>query len=107
MLQLGNKDPKPTNTSNIATTRGTSTVIPYHGELSQKLHSVFKDYNISTHFKPTNTILQALVHPKDKHPKGLVSGVVHGIQCSETFDCDFFTHNVSSLHEYIFLLVKI
>ena len=98
MLQLRNKDSKPTNTSNTTTTRGTSTVIPYHGELSQKLSWVFKDYNISTHFKPTDTIRQALAHPKDKHPKGLVSGVVYGIQCSETFDCDFFTRNAMSVH---------
>ena len=54
----------------------------------EKLRRVFKDYNISTHFKPTNTIRQALVHPKDKQQKGRVSGVVCGIQCSETFDCN-------------------
>ena len=87
-LQVGNKDSKPTITSNNTTAKGTSMVIPYHGELSEKLRRVFKDYNISTHFKPINTIRQTLVHPKDKQPKGRVSGVVYGIQCSETFDCN-------------------
>ncbi|XP_072014953.1 LOW QUALITY PROTEIN: coiled-coil domain-containing protein 150-like [Amphiura filiformis] len=36
----------------------------------------FTDHGITTHFKPTNTIRQSLVHPKDKQPKGRISGVV-------------------------------
>ena len=64
-----------------------SVTIPYHGDLSEKLKRIYRDHGITTHFKPTNTLRQSLVHPKDKQPKGRVSGVVYGVQCSEDLAC--------------------
>ena len=75
------------NPTNRVSGGGTSVTIPYHGDLSEKIKRIYKDYNISTHFKPTNTIRQSLVHPKDKQPKGNQSGVVYGIQCSDKYNC--------------------
>ncbi len=46
-----------------------------------------RDHRITTHFKPIHTLHQSLVHPKDKQPKGRVSGVVYGVQCSEDLAC--------------------
>ena len=87
-LNLGGKDNKePTNHSSNNSGRTASATIPYHGDLSEKLKRIFREYNITTHFKPVNTIRQALVHPKDKQPKGRQSGLVYGIQCAENFDC--------------------
>ena len=87
-LNLGGKDNKePTNHSSNISGRTASATIPYHGDLSEKLKRIFREYNITTHFKPVNTIRQALVHPKDKQPKGRQSGLVYGIQCAENFDC--------------------
>ncbi|XP_072028437.1 uncharacterized protein [Amphiura filiformis] len=82
-----NKDnSKPTASSTNQTGR-TSITIPYHGDLSEKLKRIYRDHGITTHFKPTNTIRQSLVHPKDKQPKGRISGVVYGVRCSEEQAC--------------------
>ncbi|XP_072037413.1 uncharacterized protein [Amphiura filiformis] len=78
-LNSGGKDGKePTKHSNSNSGRTASATIPYHGDLSEKLKRIFREYNITTHFKPVNTIRQALVHPKDKQPKGRQSGLVYG-----------------------------
>ncbi|XP_072043529.1 voltage-dependent T-type calcium channel subunit alpha-1G-like [Amphiura filiformis] len=83
-----NKDSnKPTASSTNQTGRTTSITIPYHGDLSEKLKRIYRDHGITTHFKPTNTIRQSLVHPKDKQPKGRISGVVYGVRCSEEQAC--------------------
>ncbi|XP_072039422.1 uncharacterized protein [Amphiura filiformis] len=87
-LNSGGKDGKePTKHSNSNSGRTASATIPYHGDLSEKLKRIFREYNITTHFKPVNTIRQALVHPKDKQPKCRQSGLVYGIQCAESFNC--------------------
>ena len=83
------KDDQPKQSANQDTpgaVRGASVTIPYHGDLSEKLKRIYKDHGVSTHFKPTNTLRQSLVHPKDKQPKGRLSGVVYGVQCSDQ-DC--------------------
>ena len=86
-LKLGEKESKPTEHNKNLSGKGVSTTIPYHGDLSEKLKRIYKDYNISTHFKPTNTIRQVLVHPKDKQPKGHQSGIVYGVQCADNYNC--------------------
>ena len=86
-LKLGEKESKPTEHNKNSSGKGVSTTIPYHGDLSEKLKRIYKDYNISTHFKPTNTIRQVLVHPKDKQPKGHQSGIVYGVQCADNYNC--------------------
>ena len=40
---------------------------------------------IPVHFKPTNTLRQKPVHPKDKTPRHKQSDVVYAVQCSQ--DC--------------------
>ena len=35
------------------------------------------------HFKPTNTLRQKLVHPKDRTPRHKLENVVYAVQCSE------------------------
>ncbi|XP_072017480.1 uncharacterized protein [Amphiura filiformis] len=83
-----NKDnTKTAATSSNQTGKTTSITIPYHGDLSEKLKRIYRDHGITTHFKPTNTIRQSLVHPKDKQPKGRISGVVYGARCSEEQAC--------------------
>ena len=86
-LKLGEKDSKPTEHNKNLPGKGVSTTISYHGDLSEKLKRIYKDYNISTHFKPTNTIRQVLVHPKDKQPKGHQSGIVYDVQCADNYNC--------------------
>ena len=39
--------------------------LPYHGELTDKMKQIFLHYHISTHFTPINTLMNALVHPRD------------------------------------------
>jgi hypothetical protein len=83
-----NKALKPKSESNIQpkqsgdTKHNVSVTIPYHGDPSEKLRRIYKNHNIMTHFKPTNTLRQSLVHPKDKkQPHRRVSGVVYGVSC--------------------------
>ena len=55
--------------------------------LSEKLRRIFGQFQIPASFKPTNTLRQKLVHPKDKTPKDKNSNVVYAVQCKDT-DCD-------------------
>ncbi|XP_060769143.1 mitochondrial outer membrane protein SLC25A46 isoform X1 [Neoarius graeffei] len=55
-------------------------VIPYISGLSEKLRRIFYKHNIPVHFRPSNTLKQKLVHPKDRHKQ---DNVVYAIQCSE------------------------
>ena len=58
-------------------------VIPYVS--SEKLRRTFNKHHILVHFKPTNTLRQKLVHPKDKTPRHKQNIVVYAVQCSQ--DC--------------------
>ncbi|XP_072022377.1 uncharacterized protein [Amphiura filiformis] len=82
-LNHGEKDAKPASEPTASSGTKTFVTIPYHGDVSEKLKRIYRDHGITTHFKPTNTLRQSLVHPKDKQPKGRLSGVVYGIQCAE------------------------
>ncbi|XP_033181822.1 uncharacterized protein LOC117152842, partial [Anabas testudineus] len=58
-------------------------VIPYMAGVSDKLKRIFRKHNIPVYFKPTNTLRQKLVHPKDRTPKHKMSNIVYAVQCSE------------------------
>jgi hypothetical protein len=60
-------------------------VLPYIRGFSEQLRRVFKHYNIPAFFKPSNTLRQLLVRPKDKLDKDKVVGPVYHIQCD---DCE-------------------
>ncbi|XP_072051687.1 uncharacterized protein [Amphiura filiformis] len=79
-LNRGEKDAKPASEPTASSGTKTFVTIPYHGDVSEELKRIFRDHGITTHFKPTNTLRQSLVHPKDKQPKGRISGVVYGVQ---------------------------
>ena len=60
-------------------------VLPCVREVSEQLRRVFRSFDILAYFKPTNTLWQLLVRPKDKVEKGKVVGPVYHITCD---DCD-------------------
>ena len=47
------------------------------------MRRVFRQYGIPTYFKPTNTLRQLLVKPKDPVSKENVVGPVYKIKCEE------------------------
>ena len=53
--------------------------------VSEQLRRIFKSYDIHAYFKPSNTLWQLLVHPKDKVEKGKVVVPVYHIYSE---DCD-------------------
>ncbi len=56
-------------------------VVPYIRRVVEQLRRVFKHYDIPAYFKPSNTIKQLLVWPKDKILKEHVVGPVYHIPC--------------------------
>ncbi|KAI8497357.1 hypothetical protein Bbelb_246630 [Branchiostoma belcheri] len=77
--------PKPTvgnqyQSKNKSPNRGL-VVLPYRKGLSEGLRRIFATYGIKTCFKPTRTLRNILVSPKDKTPKESKCGVVYHIQC--------------------------
>ena len=62
-----------------------SVVIPYVRGFSEQMRRIFRKYGIPTYFKPTNTLRQLLVKPKDPVSKENVVGPVYKIKCEE---CD-------------------
>ncbi|CAI5693976.1 unnamed protein product [Oreochromis niloticus] len=63
--------------------RRNNVVIPYVAGVSEKLRRVFSKHNIPVYFRPSNTLRQKLVHPKDKTPKHRLNNVVYAVQCSK------------------------
>ena len=57
--------------------------IPYMSGVSEKLRRIFNKHSIPVHFKPTNTLKQRLVHPKDRTSHALKNNLVYEVQCSE------------------------
>ena len=60
-----------------------SVVIPYIKGFSEQIRLVLGKYSIPTYFKPTNTLRQLLVKPKDPVDKENVVGLVYKIKCEE------------------------
>ena len=58
-------------------------VIPYIKGVSEELRRLFKRYEVPMYFKPTNTLRQLLVRPKDKMKKERVVGPVYQISCEK------------------------
>ena len=58
-------------------------VIPYIKNFSEQLRRIFGKYGIPTYFKPTNTLRQLLVKPKDPVSKENVVGPVYKIKCEK------------------------
>ena len=60
-----------------------SIVIPYVAGVSEKLRRIFNRQQIPVFFKPSHTLRQRLVHPKDPIPHSAKNNVVYAVQCSE------------------------
>ncbi|XP_023255234.1 uncharacterized protein LOC111649770 [Seriola lalandi dorsalis] len=58
-------------------------VIPYVSGVSEKLRRIFNKHQIPVCFKPSNTLRQKLVHPKDKTPHNQKSNLIYAVKCSE------------------------
>ena len=56
-------------------------VLPYSKGISEALRRTFGKYGIKTCFKPTQTLRNVLVSPKDKTPRESKCGVVYLIRC--------------------------
>ena len=56
-------------------------VIPYVKGVSEQVRRVMKGYRVKVYFKPTNTLRQILVRPKDKVIKERVVCPVYHISC--------------------------
>ncbi len=61
-----------------------SVIIPYQGDLSEKLGRIYRDRGVATRSRPTNALRQSLVHPKDGQPELRVGGVVCGVLLGES-----------------------
>ena len=55
----------------------------YLSGVSEKFRRILQKHDILVQFKPSNTLRQRLVHPKDKTPRHKQSNVVYAIQCQE------------------------
>ena len=60
--------------------------LPYVKGLSEELQRLFKKHGVNVYFKPTNTLRQLLVKPKDKTETSDKCGVVYNIACDECQD---------------------
>ncbi len=69
--------------------------VPYIRVLEQ-LRKIFKHYDVPAYFKPSNTIKQLLVRPKDKILKEWVVGPVYHIQC-DTCEVSYIGETEGSL----------
>ncbi len=56
-------------------------VMPYIRRVAEQLRRVFKHYDVPAYFKPSNSIKQLLVRPKDKILKEWAVGPVYHIPC--------------------------
>ena len=58
-------------------------VIPYIRGFSEELKRIFGGFGVPMYFKPSNTLRQLLVHPKDPVGKDKVVGPVYKISCED------------------------
>ena len=83
--QVEQQRSKPkTKDTNQAQQKSKGTVsIPYVPRTSEACARVMKKYGVNTVLKPTNTLRQALVKPKDKRPLEDSIGVIYNIPCHQ------------------------
>ncbi|XP_064635226.1 uncharacterized protein LOC135492606 [Lineus longissimus] len=81
-VQAEQQPTPPTRTPSTAKNRY-PVVLPYIKGFSEELRRILKGYNIQAYFKPTNTLRQLLVRPKDKLDKHQVTGPVYHIPCGD------------------------
>ena len=67
--------------------------------VSEKLRRIFNTHQIPVHFKPSNTLRQKLVHPKDKIPREKQSNVVYAVQCNEECSDLYIGETKQPLHK--------
>ncbi len=73
-------------------------VIPYIKGVSEELRRLFKRYEVHMYFKPTNTLRQLLVRPKDKLTKERVVCPVYQISC-KTYPATYIGETERSLKQ--------
>ena len=71
------KNKKPTSTESKPASKG-SVVIPYVKGFSEALKRTYNTYGINAYFKPTRTLRQIPVSPKDKTEKKDITGPIYG-----------------------------
>ncbi|XP_065326070.1 uncharacterized protein LOC135932513 [Pelmatolapia mariae] len=81
--------------------RRNNIVIPYVAGVSEKLRRVFSKHDIPVYFRPSNTLRQKLVHPKDKTPKHKLNNVVYVVQCSEECPDLYIGETKQPLHKHM------
>ncbi|XP_072046996.1 uncharacterized protein [Amphiura filiformis] len=74
--------------------------IPYVSELSEKIRRIFRRYQIPVSFKPTNTLRQKLVHPKDKVPKDKQNNLVYAIPCTDNGCKDLYIGETKRMYQH-------
>ena len=72
--------------NNPQTSRPPLVGLPYIQGLSEELQRIFKSHGVNSFLKPTNTLRQILVKPKDPTPKEQKCGVVYNVDCGECKD---------------------
>ncbi len=84
---VNNTEPKTITPSDVSKqkNRKFSVVLPYIRGVSEQLRRVIGGFGVPAYFKPTNTLRQLLVRPKDPISKHQVVGPVYKINCE---DCD-------------------
>ena len=74
------KDKPNTNKDSTTKSKG-QVVIPYIKGFSEALRRIYDSYGIRGCFKPTSTLRQFLVAPKDKSEKKDITGPIYSIHC--------------------------
>ena len=83
------KQPTDSRSANSTSkTRSYAVQLPYVKGLTEPLCRLYKQYEVSSYVRPSNTLRQQLVHAKDPIPKTRVTGPVYHIPCS-TCEADY------------------
>ncbi|XP_071494151.1 uncharacterized protein [Diadema antillarum] len=97
------RDVRDRASSSTTQQRGRGVSVPYCQGLSEKIQRIFSFYRIPVYFKPTNTLRQRLVHPKDKIPKHKRNNVIYRIKCQGK-DCkeNYIGETKQPLHKHLY-----
>ena len=84
LVEKKRSQPKTKDTKQKQQQKAKGTVsVPYVANLSEAFTRVLKKYGVNTVLKPTNTLRQVLVKPKDKRPMMDSIGTVYNIPCAQ------------------------